>query len=344
MQLKTIKHSRIISSDSVGTRAYSTAIAAIKAYPYPLSSSSEIQSLPGCDGKIAGLFEEWKSSDPDPEKRIIPAVKELEQSQTFQILRRFESIWGVGADTATKFYYTYGFRNIGDIISQHWSKLSRVQQIGVKYYDEFLTPITASEIEKIAALITKHAKKLIPDVQSILVGGYRRGKNNCHDVDVLLSHPVDGTMYTDFLMDLLHSLESSNLITHTLSVSTPKLQHIDPHRPSKSNFDTLDKALLVWQTKKGRLHRRVDIIIAPTICAGTALLGWSGGTTFERDLRLYCEKEHRWKFSSQGVWRGNERVPGTEGWKEGESWEDVEKRIMEMLGIGWRPPGERCTD
>jgi broad specificity phosphatase PhoE len=73
-------------------------------------------------------------------------------------------------------------------------------------------------------------------------------------------------------------------------------------------------------------------------------LGWSGGTTFERDLRLYCEKEHRWKFSSQGVWRGNERVPGTEGWKEGESWEDVEKRIMEMLGIGWRPPGERCTD
>jgi DNA polymerase IV len=301
-------------------------------------------SLPGCDGKVADLFEEWKSSHSDQEQRIITSVKELEESQTYQVLKKFESIWGVGADTATNLYYTHGYRRLGDIISHHWNNLSRVQQIGVKYYDEFLTPIPRREVQKIATLITSHAEAILPGVRSMLVGGYRRGKEECGDVDLLISHPVEDAIKSEFLINLLRSLENAELITHTLSVSSPKLQHEDPHRPSKSNFDTLDKALLVWQAKKGRLHRRVDIIVAPTVCAGTALLGWTGATTFERDLRLYCEKQHQWKFSSEGVWRGSDRVPGTEGWRKGESWEDVEKRVLETIGVGWRPPTERCTD
>jgi DNA polymerase IV len=336
--LKVIKHSRVISSDQIGIRSYSTAIAAIKAYPHELSSASEIMAIPGCSKKIAGLFEEWQSSSPDPVQRKLTSVKELEESETYQVLKKFESIWGVGADTATKLYYTHGYRTIGDIISKHWNQLTRVQQIGVKYYDEFLTPVPRREMEKITALITSHAEAILPGVQTMLVGGYRRGKKESGDVDVLISHPIEGAIPSGFLVNLLRSLEDAELITHTLSVSTPSA------KTSKNKFDGLDKAMLVWQTKKGRLHRRVDIIVAPAVCAGTALLGWTGGTTFERDLRLYCDKERGWKFSSEGIWQGSKRVAGTEGWREGESWEDVEKRVLETVGVGWRPPAERCTE
>jgi DNA polymerase IV len=343
-QLKIIQLSRVIGSDRTGARAYSTAIAAVKAYPFVIKTAAEVQKLPGCNGKIAGLFYEWKNSDDDPEKRTIGAVRELEGSQAYQILKRFHSIWGIGPDTATKMYYKHDYRSLEDIIHHHWDKLSRVQQIGVKYYDELLTPISTQEQDRIKGLIDKHAVSILPGIESILVGGYRRGKAECMDVDLLLSHPRDGAISTDFLMDLLRSLEKAELITHTLSVSSPKLHHGDAHRPSKSNFDTLDKALLIWQTKKAHLHRRVDIIIAPTVSAGTALLGWTGATTFERDLRLWCENEKRWKFTSQGVWIGNERVEDTYGWKDGETWVDVEKRIFKKLGIEWREPTERCTE
>jgi len=211
----------------------------------------------------------------------------------------------------------------------------------VKYYEEFLTPIDRREVENIAAYIKLHAVKVLPGVQSMIVGGYRRGAKECHDVDVLLSHRH--AIPPDFLVTLLQSLEEAELVTHTLSVSSPRLRHVDPHRPSKGQFDNLDKALLVWRNHKGDLHRRVDIIIAPAISAGTALLGWSGGTTFQRDLRLYCEKEKGWKFTSEGVWGGNQRVSGTDGWRENEAWEDVERRVMETVGVGWRLPDQRCT-
>lgn len=331
----------MITLDPTGMRAYSTAIAAIKAYPHPLLSSIQIQEIPGCDGKIAALFQEWRDSHNEPEKRTLRAVTVLGESQSYRILKQFENIWGVGAETASKLYYDHGYRNLGDIVTHHWNNLSRVQQIGVKYYNEFLAPIDRSEVEKIGAHIKSHALKVLPGAQSMIVGGYRRGMKECHDVDILLSHRH--TIPADFLVALLQSLEEEELVTLTLSVSSAKLRHEDPHRPSKGQFDNLDKALVVWCNHKGDLHRRVDIVIAPAICAGTALLGWSGGTTFQRDLRLFC-KEKGWKFSSDGVWIGDRRVSGTDGWKEDESWEDVEKRVMETIGIGWRPPNERCTD
>ena len=50
-QLLKIRLSRILQLDEIGIRAYSTAIAAIQAYPYKMFSASEVAKLPGCDGK-----------------------------------------------------------------------------------------------------------------------------------------------------------------------------------------------------------------------------------------------------------------------------------------------------
>lgn len=334
----------MIIQDAIGIRAYSTAIAAIKAYPMELRAANEIQLLPGCGSKIARLFHEWKHSDNDPNKRIISAVKELNESGSYQTLLLFESIWGVGPDYAKKLYYTYRFRSLNDIIRHHWDKLSRVQKIGVKYYNEILAPIPRNVVEGIASLITKYARVLVPGVESMLVGGYRLGTRECGDVNLLLSHKHESATGPGFLVDLLRQIENAGFISHTLSVNTSNLTKIDAHHP-QTVFDGLDKALLLWKTIGKEPHRRVSIIVAPSVCAGTALLGWSGGTTFERDLRLWCQKKG-WKFSSEGVWTRHglgERVKGTFGWLEREEWADVERRVMEAIGIGWRDPTERCT-
>jgi len=90
-------------------------------------------------------------------------------------------------------------------------------------------------------------------------------------------------------------------------------------------------------------HRRVDIIISPWRTVGCAVLGWSGDTTFERDLRRWAKTAHSWKFDSSGV---RERTMGgkvIDLERGGATWEEREKLVMEGLGVGWRPASERCT-
>ncbi|KAF8454645.1 hypothetical protein BDZ91DRAFT_777835 [Kalaharituber pfeilii] len=397
--LQTIKLSRILTEDPIGLRAYSTSIASITAYPYPLISSSEVLSLPGCDGKLAALFHEYIHSTPTPthlpdENRSLAAVKELEASEEFQVLRLFFGVWGVGATTAREWYFAKGWRSLDDVVEYGWGSLTRVQQIGVKYYDEFNdVKIHRSEVEDIARVITETARKIRPDIETIVVGGYRRGKELSGDVDLIVTyraeeeeqeeqeedtdelHPPSPPTTTDpstpnskkyptglaLLSHLVSHLESSHHVTHTLYLgrgggfgSQRLASGTTIYNPSASkntwhDADPLSKAMLVWQfpAPNQNPHHRVDIILSPPSTSATAILGWTGATTYERDLRRYVEKYHGWKFDSGGVWdrRTGERVKGLGGWnwRGGETLEDAERRLIEGMGLRWWEPECRNT-
>lgn len=363
-QLKQIRLARILTSDEIGVRAYSSSIASIAAYPHKLSSTREILALPGCDQRIAQLFREWHNFG------SLEAVKEFEADPTMRILRLFYNIWGVGATTARQFYFEKGWRDLDDIIENGWGMLSREQQIGVKYYDEFEVKIPRSEVEYIASVITYHAKQIVDDgIECIIVGGYRRGKAESGDVDVIISHREQhATLH--LVTALVNALEKSGWITHCLSLQETNSRRDQQPLPLKSiekrgsGFDTLDKALVVWQdphwptkeadfaenpkAKNPNLHRRVDIIISPWRTVGCAVEGWTSGTTFQRDLRRYAKHIKGWKFDSSGV-----RERGTGNWVDLEkwanprtrakTWEEAEKRVFEGFGLEYKKPWERCT-
>lgn len=240
-----------------------------------------------------------------------------------------------------------------------WNTLSRVQQIGVKYYDEFQLKIPRSEVEDIANVILSHCQKIHEGFQMTIVGGYRRGKAQSGDVDVILSHP-DETQTLHLVERLVKALEKSRHITHTLTMSTKNSERGQTPvswkgegRRGGSGFDTLDKALVVWQDpdRKQAPHRRVDIIISPWKTVGCAVLGWSGGTTFQRDLRRYCKIEKALKFDSSGIRdRGHGRWVDIEGGDSTSSstipaadMETAERRVFDGLGLQWRCPKDRCT-
>lgn len=362
-QLKKIRTARTLIDDAIGVRAYSSIIASIAAYPHKLRHPRELARLPGCDEKTAVLFVEWKNTGK------IQAVEDYENDDAMKVLRTFYDIWGVGAKTARDFYYNRGWLDLDDIIEYGWASLDRVQQIGVKYYDEFLAGIPRAEVEAIAAVVRAHAVRLRDDRISVtLVGGYRRGKAASGDVDMIVSHPdLDAT--ANLVRDIVTSLETAEYITHTLTLSlhnTSRGQTTLPFRATKAaagaGFDTLDKALVVWQhptwpsqaadlaadprAKNPNVHRRVDIIVAPWRTVGCAVMGWSGGTTFQRDLRRYAKYERGWKFDSSGV---RSRETGEVVVLEGEDgvWgtaEEAERQVFEGLGLEWVPPEMRCTN
>ncbi|KAM0327738.1 hypothetical protein ACHAQA_006033 [Verticillium albo-atrum] len=354
--LKEIRTIRKLLGDEIGVRAYSTSIATLAAYPYPLSTAPEVARLPGCGSKIAELYNQWTTTG------SLAEIDSSRQDEKLAVVRLFYEIWGVG-DTTAREFHRKGWRDLDDVVEHGWDGLSRVQQIGVKYYDEFLRPIPRPEVEAIGAVILEHARAIDPGFQLTVVGGYRRGKQRSGDVDVVLSHVDEAATYK-FVERLVVSLEKSRHITHTLTLSThnserdqtPLTWKADAARTKGTGFDTLDKALVVWQepaegddaaaTAADRPHRRVDIIISPWKTVGCAVLGWSGGTTFQRDMRRYCKKEWGYKFDSSGIRR---RSDGSwvdlEGGKLGVAPDmmTAEKRVFEGLGLEWRPPEQRCT-
>jgi len=172
----------------------------------------------------------------------------------------------------------------------------------------------------------------------------------------------------NLVVDVIASLEEEGWITHTLRVDSTNSNRGQTPVALKtlqvvigSGFDTLDKGLVVWQdinwptkeadlrkdpkAKNPNIHRRVDIIISAWRTVGCAVLGWSGGTTFQRDVRRYAKYLKEWKFDSSGIRsrRTGEivRLEGPEGVSG--SMIDAEKAVFEGLGLAYREPWERCT-
>lgn len=378
-----IKESRILTLDQIGVRAYSTSIASLSAYPYILQSPLEVIRLPGCDERIASHFSEYMASAEEESERYLPVARKLDEDENLQCLKIFYQIWGCGAETARKMYFTFGWKDIDDVVQFGWDTLTRAQQIGVKFYDEFKITILRNEVEEITQITKTHARKArgikshqhdtLSDIVAVIVGGYRRGKPQCGDVDIILSHR-DESVTRNLVVDVVSELEQSGYITHTLTLNTTTTKRGQQTLPYTAGhgghgFDSLDKALCVWQDpdfhhpsssgvegeeaateaniRNPNIHRRVDIIVSPWRTVGAAVLGWSGATTFERDIRRWCKKERGWKFDSSGVRdRATGLVVDLESPRmvgDADTWEEREKRLMVGLGIGWRPATERCT-
>ncbi|RAH86553.1 Nucleotidyltransferase [Aspergillus japonicus CBS 114.51] len=320
-ELLTIRHIRELTLDEIGVRAYSTAIASIAAYPYPLRRPAEVAGLPGCDAKIANLFYEFQQlsasstpsgentprpPDPDPDSSPahlghdtpgappppppappqggrLSATHPLTTDPTLRTLHTFYNIWGVGAKTAREFYFTRGWRSLDDMIEFGWDGLSRVQQIGVKFYEEFLEGIPRAEVEGIAGVVRRHADAVIASrkthdhdtregggasrdhdrpeggVECIITGSHRRGKPFSGDVDLILTHR-DESLTKDLIGDVLRRLEGEGWITHTLALHqghSARAQATLPYRGEgdsavhRKMFDSLDKGLVVWRLPLG---------------------------------------------------------------------------------------------
>ncbi|RGP64360.1 DNA polymerase iv [Fusarium sporotrichioides] len=345
--LTEIKTIRQLRGDDVGVRAYSTSIASVAAYPYPLKNLQEVSRLPGCGNRIAELWHHWKETGESAE------VREANADPKTSVLKVFYNIWGVGAATSREFYQK-GWRDLDDLVEYGWNTLSRSQQIGVKYYNEFLLSIPQEEVSSIGATILKHARRIDPGFEMVIVGGHRRGKQNSGDVDVVLSHR-DESKTLRVISKIVVILEQAHLVTHTLVLSTHNSER--GQRPvswkgqtsSSSGFDSLDKALVVWKgpSQEDAPHRRVDIIISPWKTVGCAVLGWSGGTTFQRGLRQYCKYVKGYKFDSSGIrHRADGRwvdLEGTSADNAAPDMETAERRVFGGLGLPWRPPEARCT-
>jgi len=205
---------------------YRRAAAVLRVYPYELLSVEEASWLPCFGAKCLKAVEEYLKTG------NIQECVEFEQSERFQCLRLFCGIHGVGPTTACLWYDQYHLRTLQDVKSFLERKRLEghplaIKEYGLQYYDDLQQKISRKEALDIYHHVESAFREVDPHLSCCLVGGFRRGQEYGHDVDILGCHRVEEYGHVGKLAAILQILgkrfrylslehESSSSKYHTL--------------------------------------------------------------------------------------------------------------------------------
>ncbi|KAH9485502.1 DNA-directed DNA/RNA polymerase mu [Psilocybe cubensis] len=293
----------------------------------------------------------------------IEEARRTRLSERYQALSEFATVYGIGPSNARKLY-DLGLRNMDDLeryydvtadstlvtlaashVTPNGRKIvtkNKVPdmsiQVSLILRNEFEIPISREEVAEMHRIIMLELDKIQPGCVSTVVGGFRRGKPQSNDVDIVFSYP-DLEKGPSIIKGLCTRF-TKHLYDH--GGSYPYLSSFHAHDALRTtHWDSLEKALTVFvlpnpgdeETK--RLHRRLDLIFATPEAYWTAVIGWSGSKMFERDLRLWAKAEKGMKFDSSGINRRHDSklfIPRSE------------EEVFNILGLDWIDPTMRNAD
>ncbi|KAI0667091.1 Nucleotidyltransferase [Trametes maxima] len=359
-ELNIIRQSRILEGEDRSALSYQRALSIIKAYPEKVASLKQVQKLPYIGVKISGLVEEFLDSGK------IAEAQTIKSSERFKALSLFSTIYGIGSHTGRRLY-NLGLRSLDDLeiyygvepeaieaqegvieveekprkyggirgrnensddLSESWIKVA----LGLR--DDLNRKIPRHEVEEIGQVIMNELDRLESGCVSTIVGGYRRGKPDSNDVDIVFTHP-DPDKIKGLCKRFVRRLYERGMVTHVMHLSG-----FHSHNPLKTgHWDSLEKSLTVFILPPSPHHtgirRRVDLIFAPPEVYWTAVVGWSGSVMFQRDLRQWAKDKHGMKFDSSGI---------TRMYDSKDLYPKTEKEVFDLLGLEWIDPTLRNAD
>ncbi|KAL4258767.1 DNA polymerase [Pleurotus pulmonarius] len=357
-EIDILRRARELEGDAVGTLAYERAVAVIKAYPHVISPSrleSDLARISGIGTKLQVKIAEYLK------KGQISEAREILASPRFRSLSEFNTIYGIGPVTARQLYDNgmstlehldsyYGIRAHNpaieeqadpNIIESRWLSIKGMPevtiQVGLALRRDLSQKIPREEVCDMHAIVMKGLESLQHGCVSTIVGGYRRGKEESNDVDIVISHQDwrgGGEKIKGLCTKLVKHLYDEGLVTHVMHLSSFR-----PHNALRTgHWDSLEKALTIFRLPeadgKSRIHRRLDLIFASPEAYWTAVTGWTGSRMFERDLRLWAKDEKGYKFDSTGITRRHDSRL---------FYPKSEQEVFEILGLEWVDPTLRNT-
>jgi DNA polymerase/3'-5' exonuclease PolX len=263
-------------------------------------------------------------------------VSNDERNQTLKFLT---TIWGVGKSLANKLY-SRGIKNIDDL-RKNQKLLNQNQIIGLKYYEDLQVRIPRKEIDDIFLIIKEELFKILPEenIMVELCGSYRRGKETCGDIDVIISRKDNG-MIDGILQGLVNSLMKRKLITDILVMSHEKSEKSndknnigeETHNKVKFNSNLSNKYQFMGICRYlNNPHRRIDIKIYKKENFAFALLYFTGSAYFNRSMRLFA-RQLGYSLSDLGL----------TDLKEGRCIHiQKEEDIFRFLGVDYKLPSQR---
>ncbi|XP_068702707.1 DNA nucleotidylexotransferase-like [Montipora foliosa] len=349
------RHAVYVDSGQRDSRAlaFRRAACALKSYPKQISRIEEAAKLSSVGNHskkvIQDILENGSSSE----------IQDIISSDFFKAMEFFSSIYGCGSATGRR-WYDKGYRNLSDITKAIAAGMKITEQLamGLKYYDDLIQSVPREEAMGIKNVVVKELNSIQPKCKVELVGGYRRGKESGHDVDILITHE-DDCIVEGLLVKLVERLDKLGCILHKDLMVGHNSHFIGSQKQTSGHMDHLDHCFCMFQLikttnaptmsnasamtsaertsfseERGGLVRRVDLIVTPYKQFPFALLGWTGSKQFNRSIRDYAWKTFQIKLSSHGMWDHNFMPPHQ---IEARS----EQEIFAALRLQYREPEER---
>lgn len=313
-KLQILATSYANSKDQWRALGYKKAIVSVKNYHKKLETWEECSSLPFVGERLAKKI--WEIVETGHLRRL----DHVDPKQG--AINLFVGVWGAGPTTAEA-WVSQGLNTLEDL-KKH-GKLTRQQEIGLKYYDEFLERMPREEAGQIEEVVKNAALEINPGLEAFACGSYRRGKPTCGDVDVIVSHP-DGKSHEGVMTKLLDSLKSSGFLTDDLTFAEN-----GEHRKY------LGVCKLPGENTK---HRRLDIIVVPYNEWACSLLYFTGSDYFNRSMRLLA-KNNGMSLSEHSLNTGVVRKGGEKIFEGTPLPVFSEKDVFDYLGLEYREPHER---
>ena len=313
-KLQILATSYANSKDQWRALGYKKAIAAVKNYHKKLETWEECSSLPFVGERLAKKI--WEIVETGHLRRL----DHVDPKQ--EAINLFAGVWGAGPTTAEA-WVSQGLKTLEDL--KNHGKLTRQQEIGLKYYEEFLERMPREEAGQIEEVVKNAALEINPGLEAFACGSYRRGKPTCGDVDVIVSHP-DGKSHEGVMTKLLESLKSSGFLTDDLTFAEN-----GEHRKY------LGVCKLPGENTK---HRRLDIIVVPYNEWACSLLYFTGSDYFNRSMRLLA-KNNGMSLSEHSLNTGVVRKGGEKIFEGTPLPVFSEKDVFDYLGLEYREPHER---
>ncbi|GAA5998576.1 type-X family DNA polymerase [Rhodotorula paludigena] len=285
--------------DETNSIGYATAVSVIIGTPFLIETAEQAKKLPKIGEKIVVKIAEFL------EKGYIQESRDILKTEKFRVLSLLSSVHGIGWKAANDLY-NEGARTLDDLRELLPHRPSTLSYF--KYLDDLSEKIPREEVDSIVKWIQHQLDKIQPGARLEACGGYRRGKSHSNDVDIIITWPHQDGLERGVLDKLVERLLRKRLVPndgvlyHTMAGSE---RTIKDNRPA-DRLDALDKALVIFRlpaeaNKRSKdKFRRVDLIVTRWPDFGCAVVGWTGSTQFERDLRRHAHRLNM-KFDSGGI-------------------------------------------
>ena len=286
--------------------AYGKAVAIIKKWNGVIRSANDLRGVHGIGDKTMAKIQEILNTGSCAKMRF------LEKCEDVQVISTFGKIWGVGPSTAQKLY-SNGVRSIEELHQRKDELLNDQQKIGLKYFDELQERIPRIEVDGIKSIVTTIVREYSSEMDIEVCGSYRRGKQTCGDVDILMCERKDGNKHDGILELVARKLVSTGFIKDDLSKSLKSGKNGEPDsyfgvcqipmcddnsicpfsHLSDIGADNIPEGDLppVELRCRTHIHRRLDIKIYSPEHYPFAILYFTGSNYFNRSMRLYCQKK-----------------------------------------------------
>jgi len=286
--------------------AYRKAKESIQEYDKEINHISQLSQLKGVGPSIIQKLTELVTTGK------ISIIENYSENLAPEL--QFINIYGIGSTKASEIVNKYKITTIEDL-RKNTHILNKVQNIGLKYYEDLMLRIPRREIDLYDKYLTQIFDSIkYPTSFYQIVGSYRRGNNTSGDIDVIISDPNNQDVFTLFIDQLIQS----GLIIETLSKGSIKCLAISK----------LDKYPF----------RRIDFLFTPNEELSFALLYFTGSKTFNTAMRQRALKLG-YSMNEHGLYN---IVSGKKGGKVNQSF-PTEKSIFDFLGLTYKRPGQRIN-